>query len=104
MLPTNQCIFGWSEKNKNFDYKYNLSHESKVKIIKSIGVDDCVDIRPNDNSRYPDALVFIFLKEAKLDAYGEVETVTLYIKEYIVNQNNMEMVVVISFHEEGLYD
>lgn len=93
-----------SQKNKDFDNKYNLSHKDKIGIIKSLTVDDCTDIRMNDNPRYAGADVFIFLKEKDVLSYGESETVSLYIKEYIIEQNSMEMVIVISFHEEGMYE
>lgn len=104
LLPTNQCTFARSEKNNQFDYKYNLRHEDRIRIIKSIEVDDCIDICTNNNPRYSDADVFVFLKSVELNTYGETENTRLYIKEYIATQNNMEMVVVISFHEEGLHD
>lgn len=48
--------------------------------------------------------MFVFQTTTELNSYGESETVTLYIKEYVIDQGNMEMVIVISFHEEGLYD
>lgn len=93
-----------SQKNKEFDLKYNLKHKDKIEIVKSLTVDDCTDIRPNDNPRYPEADVFIFLKEKDILCYGETEAVLLYIKEYIIDQNTMEMVTVISFHESRIYE
>lgn len=104
MLPTNQIIIEPTPKNKLFDRKYNLTHKEKVKIIKSLEVDDCVDIQPNTNLRYSDAEVFFFYKTIEVEVYGEVETVTLYIKEYIDDRDGMDMVIVISFHEEGLHE
>lgn len=106
LLPTKQFTFVVTEKNKLFDRKYNLRDESKQKIIKSLQVDDCIEKAKNTNSRYPNADVYIFVKECQLeDVYGETETAKVYIKEYIITERgNYEMVVVISFHEEGLYD
>lgn len=75
-----------------------------MQILKSIIVDDCVDIRTNDNPRYPNSDIYIFHKAVELDVYGENKTVVLYVKEYITDEDNMEMVIVISFHEEGVYD
>ncbi len=103
-MPTNQCTFARSAKNKDFDNKYNLSHQEKIKIIKSLKPDDCIDIRKNDNRQYPEADLFVFLKPVSLDVYGESEDVMLYIKEYIIDDRNMEMLIVISFHEEGAYN
>lgn len=67
-------------------------------------VDDCVSIDKNDNPRYPDADVFFFVKTVDLESYGETETVTLYIKDYIIEADRMEQVIVISFHREGMHD
>ncbi len=104
MLPTNQCTFKITEKNTQFDYKYNLSHAQKIEIIRSITVADFVESRPNAVPTYPDAELFIFHKAVELVIYGEKEKKLLYIKEYIIDDKNMEMVIVISFHEEGLHD
>ena len=104
LLPTGQCTFVLTDKNKELDKNYNLKHQEKIDIIKSLMPDDCVDIRENDNPRYPEAELFVFLKSGTLEVYGELESVMLYIKEYIIDDHNMEMLIVISFHEEGLYD
>ena len=103
-MPTGQCTFVLTDKNKELDKNYNLKHQEKIDIIKSLMPDDCVDIRENDNPRYPEAELFVFLKSVTLEVYGELESVMLYIKEYIIDDHNMEMLIVISFHEEGLYD
>ena len=94
LLPTGQCTFVLTDKNKELDKNYNLKHQEKIDIIKSLMPDDCVDIRENDNPRYPEAELFVFLKSVTLEVYGE----------YIIDDHNMEMLIVISFHEEGLYD
>lgn len=103
LFPTHQYTFSRSEKNKDFDSQYNILDKEKVTILKSLTVDDCIDIRPNDNPRYPNADLFIFQKSVSLLSYGEEENIRLYIKSYIIDQNDMEMVIVISFHEEGKY-
>ena len=91
-------------KNKLLDRKYNLRDSDKLKIMQSLTEVDCVEIRKNDNPRYPDADVFIFIKLVSLDSYGEPVEVNLYIKDYIIEEDNFEMVIVISFHEEGQHD
>ena len=72
--------------------------------MQSLTEADCVEIRKNDNPRYPNADVFIFIKWVSLDSYGEPVEVNLYIKDYIIEEDNFEMIIVISFHEEGLHD
>lgn len=104
LYPTKQYTFKISEKNKLLDRKYNLRDSDKLKIMQSLTEVDCVEIRKNDNPRYPDADVFIFIKLVSLDSYGEPVEVNLYIKDYIIEEDNFEMVIVISFHEEGQHD
>lgn len=104
LLPTGEYSFIPTEKNKTLDRKYNIRDKEKVEIIKSLEVSDCVEIRKNDNPRYPDADIFVFIKGVELLFYGEPEMVKLYIKEYILEDKRFETVIVISFHEEGMHD
>lgn len=104
LFPTKQYTFAMSEKNKALDYEFNLRDHDKVQILKSLTAEDCIEIRKNDNIRYPDADIFIFIKQVDLESYGYPETVKLYIKDYIIEDQQMEMVIVISFHREGMHD
>lgn len=104
LLATNECIFKPSEKNRAFSIRFPLRHEEKVKIIKKLSGRDCIKIAPNDNPRYEKAEVFAFCKEVELLSFGEAETVELYIKMYLNEGEKQTVVVVISFHEEGMYD
>ena len=76
LYPTQQYSFSMSEKNKLFNRQYNLQNQDKLEIIKSVEV----------------------------ESYGETEKIKLYIKDYIIEQDRLESVIVISFHEEGLYE
>ena len=104
LLPTNQCTFKLTNKNKSFDNKYNLRHSQKIDIIRSITVDDFIETKRNEVPGYPDTNLYVFHKAVKLLLYGEEAEVVVYVKEYILDDNNMEMVIVISLHEEGLHD
>lgn len=104
LLSTNEYHIERTEKNKIFDRKYPLRDKERVAILKSLSIEDCIDISPNINERYPNSLVFEFIKDEELLVYGETEMVKLYIKQYIMEKGNHELVAVISFHEEGLYD
>ncbi|MCI7473644.1 MAG: hypothetical protein MSB10_08215 [Clostridiales bacterium] len=105
LFPTSQYTFKPSDKNRELDIEFNLRDQEKVEILKSLTVEDCIEIRQNDNVRYPDADIFIFMKQVNLESYGEEITATLYIKDYIITvPPNMEMVIVISFHREGMHD
>lgn len=102
-MATNDCKFEVSEKNREFDKRYPLKHEQKVDIIKGLSADDCIKIGPNDNKRYTDAEIYTFTKDVIIPAYGYDEEVRLYIKMYRLPEKTYDLVVVISFHEEGLY-
>ncbi len=91
-------------KNNAFDDEFPLKHEDKLQILRSLTVEDCFKIAPNDNLRYEEAEVYFFTKNAKLFSFGEEEIVALYLKMYITETKFGEMIVVISFHREGMYE
>ena len=104
LLATNECQFQISEKNKEFDSLYGLRDAQKIGIIKSLSVEDCIEIAPNNNSKYSEAEVYVFIKCVDLEYYGEAEPKSLYIKMYVAEGKNFDVVIVISLHEEGKYD
>ena len=101
---TKECQFQVSMKNNEFDKQFNLKHDQKIDIIKSLACNECIKIEPNNSSRYMDAEVYVFIKSVELPVYGELEPIKLYIKMYLNEQTKYDIVIVISFHEEGLYD
>ena len=104
LLITGEYIIKPSWKNTEFDDKYALRDAQKREILKSLTVDDCIKIEDNTNARYDTATLFFFIKDVSIEAYGEVELVSLYLKMYIKETKTHDMVIVISFHEEGMYD
>ena len=104
LLFTKEYTFVQRDKNMEFDRLYSLTDEQKAEIIKSLTPADCISVEPNDNPRYPDAEVYAFIKGQQLLSYGEVEYVKLYIKMYLNEQKRNDMVIVISFHPEGMYE
>lgn len=104
LLITGEYVIKQNWKNTEFDDKYALRDSQKRDILKSLSVDDCMKIEDNTNARYDAATLFFFIKEVSLEAYGEAETVCLYIKMYIKETKTYETVIVISFHEEGMFD
>lgn len=103
-LITGEYIIKPSWKNTEFDDKYALRDAQKREILKSLTVDDCIKIEDNTNARYDTATLFFFIKDVSIEAYGEVELVSLYLKMYIKETKTHDTVIVISFHEEGMYD
>lgn len=104
LLITGEYIIKPSWKNTEFDDKYALRDAQKREILKSLTVDDCIKIEDNTNARYDTATQFFFIKDVSIEAYGEVELVSLYLKMYIKETKTHDTVIVISFHEEGMYD
>lgn len=104
LLITGEYIIKPSWKNTEFDDKYALRDTQKREILKSLTVDDCIKIEDNTNARYDTATLFFFIKDVSIEAYGEVELVSLYLKMYIKETKTHDTVIVISFHEEGMYD
>lgn len=103
LLSTGDYQIAPTEKNKQFDRKYPLTDSEKRMILKSLTKADCIAVEPN-NKRYEDGLVFKFVKDVLVDVYGEEEVVTVYFKQYIHEGGKFELVIVISFHEEGMHD
>ena len=104
LLFTKEYTFAQRDKNIEFDRLYSLTDEQKAEIIKSLTPDDCISVEPNNNPRYPNAEVYAFIKGQQLLSYGEVEYVRLYIKMYLDEKKHNDMVIIISFHPEGMYD
>ncbi len=103
LLASNECTFQISEKNKDFDRQFSLRDAEKINIIKSLTAEDCVKVEPNNNPRFTDTDVYVFIKCVEIVVYGEVEPHKLYIKIYLREKKTYDTVIVISFHEEGLH-
>lgn len=104
LLSTGEFQIAPTEKNKDFDRKFSLTDWEKREIIKSLTADDCYQIEPNNNTRYKTDEVYKFFKDVELLVFGEPETAKLYLKMYIRETKTYDIVIVISFHEEGMHD
>lgn len=104
LLRTGDYTIQSSWKNTEFDDTYPLREEQKRSILQSLTANDCVKVECNTNPRYADSELFFFLKDATFSVYGEETTVKLYLKMYIIEAKTHDMVIVISFHKNGLYD
>lgn len=103
LLASNECTFQMSEKNKDFDRQFSLRDAEKINIIKSLTSEDCVKVEPNNNPRFADTDVYVFIKCVEIVVFGETEPHKLYIKIYLREKKTYDTVIVISFHEEGLH-
>ena len=93
-----------TEKNKIFNRQFPLTDQQKREILKSLTADDCYWIGPNDNPRYKTDEVYKFFKDIEVVVFGEPDTTKLYLKMYIKESKTYDMVIVISFHGEGMHD
>ena len=104
LLMTGDFSIELTEKNQYFDRKFSLTDQQKREILKALTADDCYQLEPNNNPRYKTSEVYKFFKAVDLIVFGEYESTTLYIKMYIRESKTYDMVIVISFHEEGMHD
>lgn len=104
LLQTGDFQIEKTEKNKIFDRKFSLTDQKKRNILRSLTADDCYQIELNNNPRYKTDEVYKFFKEVDMIVFGELESTKLYLKMYIRELNTYDMVIVISFHEEGMHD
>lgn len=103
MLAAGEFQIVQRDKNKEFDRRFNLRHEVKKEILRSLIAADCIAIEPNDNQSYPEAEVYAFKKLYRTSVYGEETDISLYIKTYLRETETRDLVIVISFHEEGMF-
>ena len=81
-----------------------MKSNEKIAFIKSICAEDCVKIEPNNNQRYSESEVYVFIKDLCMSFWGEQETISVYVKMYLDSRSSYDVVVVISFHLEGMYE
>ena len=104
LLCTGEFTIARTEKNIAFDREFSLTHQEKCAILLTLTADDCCQIAMNNNPRYETDEVYIFFKETVLPVFGEPENVKLYLKMYIREARTYDIVIVISFHKEGMHD
>lgn len=104
ILLTGDYTIEPTEKNRIFERKFSLTDQKRREILLSLTADDCYQIEPNNNPRYKADEVYKFFKEVELIIFGEFESSKLYLKMYIRESKTYDMVIIISFHEEGMHD
>lgn len=104
LLSTGDAVVERNEKNNYFDQYFSLTHQEKCDVLKTLTADDCYQIEPNNNPRYGKTDVYKFFKDVELSVFGEIESTKLYLKMYIKESKTYDMVIVISFHKEGMHD
>jgi len=100
LLATNQFQVSQRDNNQKFLKKYRIKDQKIKEMLLALNGTDCTAIEPNNNSRYREALVYKFMKVYELDYFGDTCDVTVYIKQYIIEEKTYDLVMVISFHED----
>lgn len=100
LLATNEFQVSRRGKNQEFLEKYKIKDQKIKEMLYALNSTDCIAIEPNNNPRYCDAMVYKFIKVYELDYFGDTCNVTVYIKQYIVEEKTYDLVMVISFHED----
>lgn len=86
------------EKNNNFIETYHLYGKKRNEILMSLKEEDFCYTTKNYNKNYPEDMLYVFCKECRLDNWGSIEAVKVYIKVNIIKIQNKEYTIVISMH------
>ena len=100
LLATNEFQVSQRDKNQEFLEKHRIKDRKIKEMLLALNGTDCTAIEPNSNPRYREALVYKFIKVYELDYFGDTCIVTVYIKQYIIEEKTYDLVMVISFHED----
>lgn len=102
LIVTGDCSIERRDENLQFEKRYGLRHDQKLRMLLELIPQDCYCIEPNDNPRYEEARVYKFKHTYDLNSYGEMERVSAYIKMYIHEDKTYDKVIVISFHKDRM--
>ena len=86
------------EKNNRFIEEYHLYNEKRNEILMSLKEEDFCYTTKNYNKNYPEDILYVFCKECRLDNWGNIEEVKIYIKVNIIEIQKKEYTIVISMH------
>ena len=82
------------------DYKINTNKERE--ILLGLQFDDFCYAVENDNPAFSHEILYIYCKQHKLDFWGTLETVDIYIKVNMIETRRGDLFsVVVSFHKRN---
>lgn len=92
-----------SNRKENIDFikEYNINSKRQKNMLLGIEVTDfCYSVK-NKNKNYEHEELFIFVPQRYLfDIFGNKEYVDIYIKINLIEDNNKNEAIVISFHKK----
>lgn len=90
------------KENINFIRDYRINTRKEKEILLSIEAQDFCYAVNNRNKGYEHEILYIFCKSEKLDNWGSLEKVDIYIKINIVEtRRGNKNAIVISFHKRN---
>lgn len=90
------------QENMDFIEDYNINTKKEHEILLGLQFDDFCYAVENDNPAFPHEVLYIFCKQHKLDFWGTLETVDIYIKVNMIEKRSGDLFsVVVSFHKRN---
>ncbi len=89
------------KENMDFieDYKINTKKEKNI-FLHLTYKDFCYAV-DNNKPKYSHEILYVFCKQEKLDYWGEIKLVNIYIKINMTEIKNKTFAFVVSFHEKN---
>lgn len=90
------------QENIDFMYEYKIDTKKEKSILLSLNSGDFCYAVKNDHANYAHEVLYIFCKPYKLDHWGTLKTVDIYIKVNMIKSKIGDTyVVVVSFHKRN---
>jgi hypothetical protein len=90
------------QENRNFITQYNLTNEKQKKILLQIVPEDFCHSLQNKKVGFEHEILYVFCPQIRLFNFeGQEEKVDIYMKFNIIELNEENRVVVISFHKRN---
>lgn len=88
------------EKNIDFINDYNIYPKKRKQILLKITVDDFCHTLNNRRAEYEHEVLYVFVPVVELyNAFGEIERIAVYTKFNLIERENGNFTVVVSFHK-----
>jgi len=90
------------QENRDFITEYNLTNEKQKKILLQIVPEDFCHSLQNKKVGFEHEILYVFCPQIRLFNFeGQEEKVDIYMKFNIIESNEENRVVVISFHKRN---
>jgi hypothetical protein len=88
------------QENDDFISDYKIDTNKEKEILLSLDHRDFCYATDNENPQYAHEKLYVFCKECKLDYWGEIVDVEVYIKTNVTkSRKGNDVAIVVSFHK-----